>query len=334
MQSLPRHDGEMDHEKMGLWQLELSMLIVFDTVMAERNVSRAAKRLGRTQPGISNAISRLRQVYNDPLFERTAVGVVPTPKALELWPLVHKALGNLEATIGSARPDPSTFADRFRICLGDISASLLMPGLLKELESAAPNATIFLTPYEPIRAASQLMRDEVDFVISIDPLRNSTIQYHALLSDGYHIAARVGHPIFSSNISLEEFCSLPSLVVNSSGSLDGTTPLDNMLAERNLVRNIRISVNDFSVAASLIANSDLVAAVPSRLAFIYKNSSQIAVLRQPITAQFRNIYLNWHKRSVTIASHVWLKERLIALSHALSDEEIPLVGPEGPPLME
>lgn len=301
-------------------RIDLNLLNVFDVVMTERHVTRAAERLEMTQSAVSNSLNRLRTQFKDQLFVKTPKGVMPTPRALAMWPRVHQAMEELHAATHMDDMDVTEADLRFRISLGDLSVSLLAPHLYRVLASHSAHTRVFFVPHDPAMAGARLMRGEVDFAIGLEPPRAAVVQGMPLWQTSYVVAGRRGHPLFERPISLASFCECPQLAVNVLGEDDAPSAVDDALANRGLKRDVRFSVNQFSVAAPLLRESDLIAVLPARLALTYAARGVIDTRPLPFSIPDAVLYLTWHQRSNTLPSHQWLKQRLIEAATQLNIE--------------
>lgn len=290
---------------------DLNLLNIFDVVMVERHVTRAAERLKMTQSAVSNALNRLRRQFQDQLFVKAARGVAPTPRALELWPRIHQSIEDLNSTVRPQTFDASRADQRFRISAVDLMASLLTPPLYRNVQKLAPRVSISFVPHNQELAASRLMRGEVNFDISIVPPRVSMLQAVPLWSENYVVVARRGHPLLKGELSLAAFCKAPQLVVNLSGDEDESTTIDDALANRGLARNIQLSVNQFSVATTMLLTSNLIGVLPDRLAVMHYARGGIGIRPSPITVADATVYLCWHRRNNALPAHQWFKQRIL-----------------------
>jgi DNA-binding transcriptional LysR family regulator len=302
------HTASVDPARM---RLDLNLMRVFDVVMTERHVTRAAERLEITQSSVSNALNRLRDLFQDQLFVKSARGVNPTPRALTLWPSIHQSIADIYDAVLPTDFDAPHTAQRFRLSMGDLSASLLLPHLYRGMHGLAPDASVFVIPHDPATAGPRLMRGEIDFIVSIEPPRTAVIHSMPLWSESYVVAARRGHPLLQERMSLAQFCEAPQLTINLPGDDDYPSPIDDALANRDLTRNVCMTVNQFSVATSILLDSNLIAALPARFAMTARAREQIDVGPLPFKVPDIVLSLSWHQRSNTLPAHQWFKQRLI-----------------------
>lgn len=302
------HAAKVDLARM---RLDLNLMRVFDVVMIERHVTRAAEQLDMTQSAVSNALNRLRDLFKDQLFVKAVRGVNPTPRAVALWPAIHQSIEDIYNTVIPAEFDAPHTSQRFRLSMVDLCASLLLPRLYRNMHPIAPDASIFVMPNEPAISGPKLMRGEIDFIVSVSPPRAAVLQSMPLWSESYVIVARSNHPLLKQPLSLAQFCEAPQLAVNLAGEDDHPSAIDDALANRGLVRNVQITVNQFSVATSILLDSDLIAALPARFAITARAREQIDICSMPFSVPDVVMYLSWHQRSNTIAAQQWFKQQLI-----------------------
>lgn len=309
------HAAKVDPARM---KLDLNLMRVFDIVMIERHVTRAAERLDMTQSAVSNALNRLRDIFKDQLFVKAARGVNPTPRAVSLWPAIHQSIQDIYDTVLPVEFDAPRTSQRFRLSMADLCASLIIPHLYRRMHPLAPNASIFVIPHEPASSGSKLMRGEIDFILSVAPPRAAVVQSMPLWSEPYVVAARSQHPLLKKPLSLAEFCEAPQLDVSVAGEEDAPNFIDDALADRGLTRNVQIMVNQFSVVTSILLDSDLIAPLPARFAITAGARDRIDICPMPFSVPDIVLYLSWHQRSNIIPAQQWLKQQLIHAATSLN----------------
>lgn len=297
-------------------RVELNLFNVFDVVMTERHVTRAAERLDMTQAAVSNALNRLRRQFQDQLFVKAARGVDPTPRAMELWPRIHKAVVELRGTVSPPDQDIAHLEQRFRIAMVDISVLLFAPHLYRRVHELSPHTSLFFVPHDPALTGPRLMRGEVDFAISIDLPRAAVLQSMPLFSDRLVVAARHGHPLFERRMTLVDFCEAPHLAVNASGHEDAPSLIDEALASLELKRNICLSLNHYSVVTRMLRDTDLIAVIPERFATTPDAKGEVQTRPLPLELPNAVLHLTWHQRSNNVPAHNWMKERLLEAAKA------------------
>ncbi|OFC09613.1 LysR family transcriptional regulator, partial [Pseudomonas aeruginosa] len=190
---------------LNLQQLDLNLLLVFDALMRERNLSRAALRLHRSQPAVSNALARLRAQLGQPLFRRTAKGLEPTAAALSLHVPVRQALHLLQAGLGSQEAfDPHT-ARTFRLSMNDYAQLRLLPGLVTRLKTLAPRLLLEVRPDEATSIPAQLASGELDLTIDYLYFDEPELRYQPLGEERLAVIGRQGHPAFRPGLDREAY---------------------------------------------------------------------------------------------------------------------------------
>lgn len=183
-------------------QIDLNLLTIFEAVMTELNVSRAAERLNMTQPAVSHALRRLRLITNDELFIKVPSGVSPTPKALELWEPIRDGLLQIRQALSPVVFEPATASQTFTLSMADYTATLLLPKLLPTLEQTAPLINLRIVPNTNINAASLLEQSEVDIALGRFFRPSSRLRVQDLMSDRYVCIMRRGHPLARKKLTL------------------------------------------------------------------------------------------------------------------------------------
>lgn len=291
-------------------RIDLNLLYVFDAVMVERHVTRAAMHLHMSQPAVSSALARLRRLFGDRLFVKTSRGVDPTPRALALWPRIHQMLEEVHDSVNPRTFDPLQSECHFRIALNDISASLILAHLHRLVHRQAPRASIVCVPYEPAQTEARLMRGDLDFVVSIDARRSAGVESMPLWSAAWVFCGRKGHPLLEAVPSLEAFCAAPHLTVSESGDDSAINMVDDALKQRGLARNLSLTVNQFSLVPALLKTSDLIAVMPRRFAMTAAASGDLDIRQLPLMVPDAVVHLNWHQRNEASPALVWMKQRL------------------------
>lgn len=301
-------------------KLDLNLLAVFDMVMVERHVTRASERLGLTQSAVSNALNRLRKLFDDMLFVKAARGVEPTKRALAIWPDIHSAVAQLQRTVKPGSFNPANATIEYRMSMVDLAAALLTPYLFGCIHQVAPTVSMTFVPHIPELTAERLARGDVDFAISVEPPRMAVLESVPLWSEDYVVTGRRGHPKLAKPITLEDLCSLTQLSVNLSGSPDFVAPIDLNLAERGLSRSVLLTVNQFLVATAMLRESDLLAVLPMRLVVDAFRQNWLTYQPLPIKLHEATLYLVWHRRNNALQSMTWLKDRIIEAADAMNSD--------------
>jgi DNA-binding transcriptional LysR family regulator len=300
--------------------LDLNLLRVFDQVMAERNLTRAARNLSMTQPAVSNALNRLRDALGDRLVSRSGYGVEPTPKALALWPAVSDALRQLESSIAPGDFVAAQANNTFTLAMADATAAVLVPGLVGILEREAPGISVRVLPLttrDPRRLLDEGMADlAVGFFPAV--LADLTAQAqgggmaafeHERLYDGHYVCVmRKGHALAKGALTLDRFCAARHMLVSFSGRPFGF--IDEALASLGRQRRVVLTVNQFFTAGRVVETSDLLTVLPRHFINVTGRSDELAYRELPFEVPPVHVDSLWHRRQAQRPEHAWLRQAL------------------------
>ncbi len=301
---------------MSFLTLDLNLLRVFDAVMTEQNLTRAASRLAMTQPAVSNAVKRLRDALGDELLIRTAHGVKPTARAESLWPAVRRALADLEEAVAPRSFELAKARVTFRMAMADATAGLLLPPLVRVIEKDAPGIDIRMVPLTTREPRPMLLRGDIDLAIGFFPgvvaqLQGSTetpIRHERLYAGEYVCVMRREHPLTQKELTLDAYCSANHLLVSFSGRARGL--VDDALLSLNRERRILLTVNQFFTAGKVVANSDLLMVLPRHLIEATGMTEALVAKELPFAMPEVHIDMLWHERDARSPGHQWLREQL------------------------
>lgn len=292
-------------------QLDLNLLRIFNTVMTELNVTRAAEQLNMTQPAVSNALNRLRKGTGDELFIKTPSGVSPTLKAKEIWLPIRDSLNQIQRTLKPQEFVPMETSTKFVIAMNDLIAHLILPKLVPLIAILAPNASLRTMPSVNINVPTLLEKAEIDIAIGIFPEISSRLRSKFLFSSSFVCFMRYEHPLVSQALTLDNYVQSKHLLVTLTGEPTGW--IDRILHQRGLTRHIAATVNQFSIAPSLLLRSDMIAVLPTRVLDLYEVDEQLHCTELPIELQKSPSALTmlWHERTHQNSAREWLREQLI-----------------------
>lgn len=297
---------------------DLNLLRVFDEVMAERSLTRAAQNLSLTQPAVSNALRRLRESLDDELVRRNGQTMEPTPQALALWSTVRESLRQLQAALSPSAFEPAEAEDSFVLAMADATAAELLPELMRILETEAPGVSLHVLPLVS-RDPRKLLEDEsLDLAVGFFPAVladlaaraqvGKGIPYaHQRLYDGHYVCAmRSGHPLASSVLTLDQFCAARHLLVSFAGRSFGF--IDEALALIQRKRKVALTVNQFFTAGYTAANTDLLTVLPQHFAKVIGSVNGLVHQALPFEVPEVHVDALWHRRMESSAAHLWLRE--------------------------
>jgi DNA-binding transcriptional LysR family regulator len=302
---------------MNFRTLDLNLLRVFDTVMAEGNITRAAERLSMTQPSVSNALKRLRDATGEDLLTRAPRGVKPTTFGEALWPQVREALGQLRQALEPGQYDPTTDSRVFRLAMVDAVAATRMPALMTRLESIGAQARIEVRPLVNRDPRDALAHGDVDFALGHFPESVAAIvaegagasaHYRRLSETHYICAMRRGHPLAAGPLTLDAFCAAGHVLVSFSGRAHGF--VDQALASLNRSRRIALTVNQFFTAARVVLATDLLTVLPEGFLSVTGHAEQLVTLPLPLAPGAVFVDALWHVRNERSSAHQWLLQML------------------------
>jgi DNA-binding transcriptional LysR family regulator len=297
--------------------LDLNLLRVFDEVMAERNLTRAAHNLAMTQPAVSNALKRLRETLGDELVCRSGYGVEPTPVALALWPTVRDALQQLRDAIAPGDFVPSGAQNAFVLAMADATAAKIVPGLVTILENEAPGVNLRVLPLTTRDPRSLLESGSADLAIGHFPgvltelsalhLQESSPRFlHQRLYDGeYVVVMRRGHPLANQPLTLERYCAARHLLVSFSGRAFGF--VDEALAALSLQRRVVLTVNQFFTAGRVVASTDLLTVLPRHFVEATGREHELTLRELPLPVPPVHVDALWHRQAAHSSAHRWLR---------------------------
>ena len=298
--------------------LDLNLLRVFDEVMAERSLTRAAHNLSLTQPAVSNALRRLRDALGDELVRRSGHGMEPTPRALALWPAVREALRQLQETLAPSRFVPAEAGTTFVLAMADATAAELMPRLIGILETEAPGVSMRVVPLATRDPRRLLEAESADLALGYFPavLADLTARAqageaagfgHQRLYDGEYVCVmRRDHPLASGPLTLDRFCAARHLLVSFSGRPFGF--IDEALATLDRQRRVVVTVNQFFTAGQVVANSNLLTVLPRHFVSVTGIADQLVLRELPFDVPAVHVDALWHRRVQHNSAHEWLRQ--------------------------
>jgi DNA-binding transcriptional LysR family regulator len=296
--------------------LDLNLLKALDALLDECNVTRAATRLGVTQPAMSGMLTRLRDNFADPLFVRAQRGIVPTQRALELSVPLKQILGEIGALLQPPVFDPTTARMTFTIAATDYALRAVALPLLSALKLQAPHVQVALVPVDDKQVQTQLERGDIDLAL-VTP-QSTPLDLHArnLFEEHYVCVLRDGHPAMKGRkqMTINQFCALDhALVSYTGGGFRGVT--DEALEKLGKQRQVTLSVKSFLILPEILQASDMVAILPSRLV---TGMPGLTVFHPPIDVPGFTKVAAWHERTHRDVAHRWLRELMFQTCARLS----------------
>lgn len=304
--------------------LDLNLLRVFDEVMAERNLTRAASNLAMTQPAVSNALRRLREALGDDLVRRSGYGVEPTPLALVIWPKVRDALQQLRETLSPGGFDPATATNAFVLAMADATAAKIVPGLVHIFEREAQGVNLRVLPLTTRDPRELLESGGVDMAIGHFPgvvaeltavhLQETTPRFlFQRLYDGeYVVVMRRGHPLAGQVLDLDTYCQARHLLVSFSGRPFGF--VDEALTAISRQRRVVLTVNQFFTAGRVVSTTDLLTVLPRHFVGATGMEHELATSDLPLPVPAVHVDALWLRQAAHNPAHQWLREAVARAS--------------------
>ena len=295
-----------------LSRVDLNLLTLFETVMKERHVGRAAERLNLSPSAVSHGLGRLRRLLNDALFVRHPKGLNPTERAVLLEPLVADLLARARSLIGGALTfDPSHSQRHFRLGTVDAIGSVIIPPLFSDLGCNAPQVTIGVTTIFPQEAVAALDAGRIDAALLPNFDYPARMAVARLYPEDFVFAVRNGHPL-PEQPSLAEFAGGAHLLVSAEGGRRGF--VDDLLERHGLKRHVALTVPSFLWALAVIGETDLIAAAPRTLAQRHAARFGVELRAPPVPIQPDHICLVMPKAVAGDPAMQWLADRVAKAS--------------------
>ena len=293
---------------MNLRTVDLNLLVALNALLTELHVTRAADRIGLSQPAMSNALSRLRHIFKDELLVRTSSGMQATPRALELTEPTRQILKQIERVFDSDTGfDPAATQRSFTLRLSDLLSVLLLPALTAALQNEAPKVSLDVIHISPVRTVEALEKDEIDLAVSMGLVHSNAIRSDVLMTDRMVCVMRRSHPLAETELTLEAFLTSRQLRVAMSPT--DLRFVDDVLAREGHARDVALNLPHWLTVPHILRHSDLVSVMPERLARALASPDLVARILPFASAPFEwSLY--WHRRHDGNPAIQWLRRRI------------------------
>lgn len=299
---------------------DLNLLVAFDVLMRDLNVTRAAEHMFITQSAMSHILQRLRQQLDDPLLVKTPTGMKPTERALALIDPVRVLLNEMEQLIQPPMEfEAGTSQLRFVLAATDYMEFLLIPELSGLIDQIAPGIDIHVKRTESIFPVAQLENGSLDVVLGFESVLNPPAHLHCqkLFSDQMACVVRQNHPLIRQAPSLEEYVAIPHMLISRTGSNVGL--IDQKLTELGLERRIKLIVPHFLSAPLIVAETEMILSLPYRIAKQFKKLAALDIFPVPVELPAYDLVMIWHPLREKEPAHLWLRDKIIAIGRSIAD---------------
>jgi DNA-binding transcriptional LysR family regulator len=294
---------------MNLSKVDLNLFIVFDAIYTEANLTRAGQIVGITQPAVSNALARLRETFNDPLFVRTAQGMVPTPMAQNIIGPVRNALSLLRVSVQESRIfNPLQANKTFRISMTDLTEAVILPLLFQRLRRQAPGVVIESFLCKRRETTKELAAGRLDFAVDAPLNTDPQVRHVKLMQDHYVCAMRKGHPLYKDKISLDEYLGMTHIHISS--RRNGLGHVDLALGKMGLQRKVALRSQHYLMASQVLQQTDMVMTVPERFARRHELNFVSLPVKDVSPVE---THLYWHESTDQDPANRWMREQMIEL---------------------
>jgi len=295
------------HKMNDLSRIDLNLLVILDALLSEQHVTRAAERLHLSQPAVSHALARLRDVLGDPLLVRAGSTLVPTARALELVAPLAEALAQVQSLLAPNTFDPATARRTFRVAMSDYGAAIILPGLIRTLRREAPGIDLQISHASREGMLDGVLNGDIDLAAGVFPEMPNELRSSVLFEERYVCLLDRRRLPADGVLDLPTYLSRPHVLLEMRGS--GTPEIERALTALRERRRVAISLPHWSVAPQLISGTDLILTVSSRSVRDI-DQQQLIVLPPPFEIAPFTFVLAWHKRRGGDQALNWLNRRI------------------------
>lgn len=285
----------------------LNLLSIFVAIAEERSLSKAAERLGLSQPTMSYSLKKLREDFNDPLFVRASKGVVLTPVAKSLHPKVKELLGQVDSIFEQSSRRPQDFKGAFKMATTPYVEAQILKSLMEHIHVQSPQASLKTVTLRGEHPFQEIESGQLDVAISsYFTSLPEKFYMRTIGKDPYVAVLRKGHPYIKSRQRLEDYLQLKHIRIALGWNEAGR--VDVVLQKKNLRREIVGQLGDFLAAPLLVEDSDFVLTIPSGLAALYKRIAKVEIVEVPVKVDPLETTMIWHARTHQDAAQMWFRK--------------------------
>jgi DNA-binding transcriptional LysR family regulator len=304
---------------MNVRRADLNLLVIFDALLSEGSVTRAAKRVGLSQPAMSSALNRLRQQLADPVLIRTPAGMKPTSRAIHLIGPVRQILQQVEAVLAPRTAfHPASAKLTFRIATNDYVEFVLIPKLINRLSRLAPGINLEMLPLTGNYPEEELQLGRLDLALGFTHGLPERLHNKQLIADTFVCIVRNKHPTVGRRLTLKQYVKLPHLLISQRGSVTGV--VDRVLEAKGLQRHVAATVPHFLAAPIILSQSDYVLTLAERVARTFAKVVPLRILRPPIALKGFSVRMAWHERTESEPAQQWFRQLLLDIARDVQGE--------------
>lgn len=296
---------------MNLRNIDLNLLLVFNTVYAERSMTLAAKKLGMTQPAVSNALARLRRHFDDPLFVRAGKGVKPTIEADRMAPVLLRALRSIEETVSPVKVfDPQTNEKDFKLIVAEPIEPMVLYPLLQFAQSRPTGMEFSIFPIIPAEYRQSILEKKVDLGVFIQPFNEDLIHSSFICKTTVSVVARANHPVFGERDEFTVDDMFEAGFVALSRELRSAVQVDREVSALGRQRRVVCHTQRMWSVVNIVASTDLVSFIPTYMGEMLADKLDLKLFAMPIPSMEENWYMAWHADFDHDPAHIWLREQI------------------------
>jgi DNA-binding transcriptional LysR family regulator len=295
---------------MHISRVDLNLFTVFEAIYTEGSVTRASQKLNLTQPAISHALNRLRQMFDDPLFVRQGHAMVSTPLARSIIDPIRRSLRSLEVTLNGVHAfDPASTQKRFNLALRDVLESTILPPLMLRIREHAPQVELAASHVERRELETELAAGTLDAAIDVLLPLSSDIMHTRIYQDSTVVVARRGHPDIDGSLDLDTYLKQDHILASSRRRGLGLEDFE--LSRFGVERRVQLRCQHYFAACRVVSQTDMLLTMPGRYAHVANEQFGNQILPFPLDVPAFDVFLYWHANVDGDPANVWLREQIM-----------------------
>jgi DNA-binding transcriptional LysR family regulator len=294
---------------MHISRVDLNLFTVFEAIYTEGSVTRASQKLNLTQPAISHALNRLRQMFGDPLFVRQGHIMVSTPLARSIIDPIRRSLRSLEVTLNGVHAfDPASTQKRFNLALRDVLESTILPPLMLRISEHAPQVDLAASHVERRELETELAAGTLDAAIDVLLPLSSDIMHTRIYQDSTVVVARREHPDIDGKLNIDTYLKQDHILASSRRRGPGLEDFE--LSRFGVERRVRLRCQHYFAACRVVSQTDMLLTMPGRYARIANQQFGNQILPFPLDVPAFDVFLYWHANVDADPANIWLREQI------------------------